>query len=174
MRKLNFCCGVIQPEGWENLDIDDYGQQYIHDATKGLTMFKDNSFDLIVANHAISAFTCDELEKIILPEFYRVLKNDGVVRIIDMDIELAITHYDNGEEKYFYQDDKYDIQEKFCRYITWNSTRKSIHNGHVMVKLLDRAGFSAKESSYKKSNFFDFSTELDDRQPESYYVEGIK
>lgn len=81
MNKLNFGCGSIQPEGWENVDIEDCGQPHIGTST----LFADGEFDIIVAHCAIQIVDFMDLFTV-LSDLHRILKPGGILRISLPDI----------------------------------------------------------------------------------------
>lgn len=76
--KIQFGHGGHLLEGWLNLE------QHEADITKPLA-FKDNSVDFILAEHVVEHVTPQEGYRFLL-EAYRILKPEGVIRVIVPDI----------------------------------------------------------------------------------------
>lgn len=182
MYKLNFGCGLDQPQGWLNTDKDDVGQP-AHAVIDILSpqfdkVFPVNTYDVIVANHVFHMFSWDELNEHVLPKLHDRLKPGGVLRIIDFDPMIAFDNFKNqNADKLIIPDEvEKDLDGKFCKYLTWYSTRKSICTDTYMETLLLRYGFhDAEIVKYKKTTLGPKeSTELDTRPEESWFVEAIK
>ncbi len=82
--KLHLGCGFNRIDGWENHDLD-------IDLTKPLP-FANNSVRLIFAEHAIEHITHQEGLRF-FKEAYRILENDGVIRLAFPDIERISQKY---------------------------------------------------------------------------------
>jgi ubiquinone/menaquinone biosynthesis C-methylase UbiE len=176
-KMLNFGCADVQPEAWVNLDEHDYGQPYIADILEGLP-FSDDHFDCAVANHVLHMFSWDELTGSVLPELRRVLRPGGVLRVVDMDPIKAFKYYDAGDAASLVIPDEIErtIDGKFCQYLTWYSTRKSICTSYYLQELLTRAGFSDATIQSPGHTMYESTDiiELDSRPTESYIVEARK
>lgn len=90
--KLHLGCGKRYLPGYIHIDLADYPHiDYKHDI-KTLPMFEDCSVDLIYASHVIEYF--DRIEVItVLKEWYRVLKEGGILRIAVPDFEALVQVY---------------------------------------------------------------------------------
>lgn len=91
MKKLNVGCGKNYRKGWTNLDIDPIVKpDVIFDLKKiekdKKTLFKNNTFDLILLSHIIEHFFDPNP---ILEEMYRICKVGGI-------IEIKVPYGDNG------------------------------------------------------------------------------
>ena len=98
--KINIGCYTnMFHNGWLNLDIiplEEFAQNngykfYRKDAREHLP-FEDQSVDLIYSSHFLEHLTYDE-GKTFLKECKRILKKDGVMRLIVPDAELLINKY---------------------------------------------------------------------------------
>jgi ubiquinone/menaquinone biosynthesis C-methylase UbiE len=174
---LNFGCADVQPAGWVNLDVRDYGQQYVADVLDGLP-FDDDRFDCVVANHVLHMFSWEDLTESALPELWRVLRPGGVLRVIDMDPVKAFMAYAAGDAEALVIPDEWErtIDGKFCQYLTWQGTRKNICTSHYLRELLIGAGFSdvAIQSPSRTMCASAVIVDLDSRPAESYFVEARK
>lgn len=174
---LNFGCGDVQPAGWVNLDMYEFGQPHVVDILDGLP-FEDDHFDGIFTNHVLHVFTWDELGLSVLPELCRVLRPGGVLRVIEMDPVKAFHAYEAGDAEALMIPDAMEptLDGKFCLYLTWYSTRQSIPTGPYLRKMMTIAGFSetaAAEYGQTMSGLPEI-TAMDSRPAESYIVEGKK
>jgi len=83
--KLNLCCAGILLKEFVNIDLQDFGQEIIHDLTKGIP-YPDNSVDYIIIYHGMEHFIEPHH---LMKEMYRVLKPNGKV-------EIRVPHYSNN------------------------------------------------------------------------------
>ena len=84
MVKLNIGCGKEIKEGFEGLDIIDFGQKYIADAKQKLP-FEDNSVDEIYSRYFVQCLTNygGKFERAqFFNELYRIMKVDAIATII--------------------------------------------------------------------------------------------
>jgi predicted SAM-dependent methyltransferase len=93
LNKIHLACGKNIFSGWDNYDYEPInGARYI-DLQKPLD-FQDNSIEYIYFEHALEHF--DEVDGYnLLKEFYRILKNDGIVRIVTPSLDTYIFRYLN-------------------------------------------------------------------------------
>lgn len=76
------------PEGWECVDILP-GADYVCDISKEKLPFDDNSVDCIYFSHCLEHII-EERHAFVLSEMKRVLKSDGILRVVVPDMDLAI------------------------------------------------------------------------------------
>lgn len=92
MEMLNIACGNRYDKRWKNIDFhapsNDVQQVNI---LSGLP-FKDNSMDVVYTSHFIEHLS-PEQASFILAESYRVLKKDGILRIVVPDLENICSEY---------------------------------------------------------------------------------
>ncbi|MGI9517233.1 MAG: class I SAM-dependent methyltransferase [Pirellulaceae bacterium] len=91
-RKLNVGCGANFHEGWCNIDLvasDPRVLQY--DIRRGLP-FDDNSFDVVYHSHVLEHLTPQQ-GRDLLAECHRVLKPEGILRIVVPDLERIAQLY---------------------------------------------------------------------------------
>ena len=90
--KLNLGCGQAQFKDAINLDKEDFGQEIIRDATRGLP-FDDNKFDSVYTSHFMEHIRSGEDVYFVLSEVYRVCKPGAKFWII--------TPHSSNQEAFF-------------------------------------------------------------------------
>jgi len=78
--KIILGCGGITKEGYEGIDIQDFGQKHIRDIRLTLP-YCDNSVDEIIANSVLEHFNEDERIRI-FNELWRVLRLEGHIELV--------------------------------------------------------------------------------------------
>jgi len=81
-------------EDWIHIDGGDYDHLKYDNITK--LEFKDNTVDVIYASHVFEYFDYEEA-KVLLAEWRRVLKVDGVIRLAVPDFDAMSGLYQSGE-----------------------------------------------------------------------------
>ncbi len=92
MKLLNLGCGnYIHPQ-WVNIDFYKTAKEVIpHNLLKGIP-FSDSSFDVVYHSHLLEHFT-KQKGKEFIKECYRVLKPEGIIRIVVPDLETIAKEY---------------------------------------------------------------------------------
>jgi predicted SAM-dependent methyltransferase len=94
MKLLNLGCGAVfsKEKNWTNIDFYS-SSQFVssHNLLEGIP-FPDSNFDVIYHSHVLEHFTKHEA-LIFLKECYRVLKPNGIIRIVVPDLECIIHEY---------------------------------------------------------------------------------
>lgn len=90
--RLHLGCGKRVIPGFVNIDIADF--KHIHHKTSidKLDMIEDDSVDLIYCSHAFEYFDRQEAVKV-LDEWYRVLKDGGILRLAVPDFHKLVKLY---------------------------------------------------------------------------------
>lgn len=92
MKKLNFGCGHRFCSGWINIDFNSEHPEVIaHNLLQPLPYPKDY-FDVIYSSHVLEHFS-KETGEILVKECYRVLKPQGILRIVVPDLERTCREY---------------------------------------------------------------------------------
>lgn len=91
--KLHIGCGKRYIPGFVHIDLADYPHIDYKSDVSDLSMFEDNSADLIYACHVLEHFKRYETERV-LTEMYRVLKPGGILRVAVPDFEAIVTVYE--------------------------------------------------------------------------------
>ena len=114
MKKLNLGCGKNARDGYEGLDMQDFGQEYEIDILEFLKFAGErDAYNEVMANHFLEHFNQDEL-KIIFTGVHKILKKGGIFRITvphqKKESAYALTH------KIFWNEEVFKIFENkiFC------------------------------------------------------------
>jgi predicted SAM-dependent methyltransferase len=179
MLKLNFGCGSIQPKGWWHVDKDYKTFQtlapeapIIHDST---SLMADNFFDIIVAHAVVQQFEWHETVKE-LKELYRILKPGGVIRISLPDIEAGFINFRESNIDWFPNGEE-DLHDRFCAWLTWYSTSKTLFTRKAIINKLAEAGFKyIFPVGFMETDRPEYleAVELDTRDGEFYFIEAQK
>jgi predicted SAM-dependent methyltransferase len=92
MIKLHLGCGPRYIPGFIHIDLVDLSHIDFKHSIGDLSMFNDNSVDLIYCSHALQYF--DRIEAFqVLKEWYCVLKENGVLRVAIPNFEAIVEVY---------------------------------------------------------------------------------
>lgn len=89
--KLNLGSGGYPFDGWTNYDVISHKGVVKHDLTKGIPL-KNNTAKLIFTEHFIEHLTYDD-STFLFKECHRVLKKDGVIKIVMPDLKKIAKLY---------------------------------------------------------------------------------
>jgi predicted SAM-dependent methyltransferase len=168
MKRANLGAGSIRPDGWDNYDLGNWD-------LRQRSPLKE-VYDYAVANHVLSALDHHELP-VALRNIRHTLRPGGVLRVMDINVAEGIEALLRHDHDWFPQDERIDgLGARFCTWVTWFGTHKSIFTHEYLETLLDEAGFTYTYIvEYKESaTDLDGITDLDDRQMESLFVEAVK
>src|SRR5215207_3868086 len=177
LRRLNWGCGEHTREGWINSDIKEApGVDVVGDVRSGLPLASE-SVDYAVSVHALPELSYPELVPA-LEELLRVLKPQGVLRLILPDLDKAVRAYLDRDEEYFHhvRDDADSPGGRFITQILWYGYSRSLFTAEFASELLRRAGFvdvGVCAAGETRSRFAEI-VELDNREDESFYIEGSR
>lgn len=177
LTRLNWGCGSHVAEGWINSDVkQEAGVDLVADIRTGLPLQPD-SVDYAVSVHALPELRYPELVPA-LAELRRVLKPDGVLRLVLPDIDRAIDAYRGGDQEYFHvpSDEVRSASGRFIVHVLWFGYSRSLFTTEFTEELLVNAGFDrVRACTYRRtSGPFGRIVELDNRPDESLYVEARK
>lgn len=92
MRYLNLGCGSHWNSEWTNINFTSTSDEVIaYDLSKGIR-FSDNTADVIYHSHLLEHFSKENGEFFLL-ECYRVLKRQGIIRVVIPDLERLLENY---------------------------------------------------------------------------------
>ena len=98
MNYLNLGCGRRFHPAWTNVNFTSSGEGVIsHNLAKGIP-FPDNSFDVVYHSHLLEHFTTIAAESF-FKECYRVLRPQGILRVVVPDLEQIAKTYLEALEK---------------------------------------------------------------------------
>lgn len=197
MIKINLGCGPVLSCGWENFDygllpllgkfkltklaadlglinksyVVDWPKFWYFDIRRKLP-YKDCSVDYIYCSHVLEHFEKYETESILV-ECARVLKDDGVMRIVLPNLQKMALSYKSATEfnRFFFGYDK-DIKKFsniFIRGHQWMYDEKS------MVELLLTMFKTVKVKLFKVGEVPDLENlDLETHHKYSFYIEASK
>ena len=90
---LHLGCGSRYIPGFVQIDLADYPHIDYKRDISDLSIFDSESTDLIYCCHAFEYFDREDARKIVLPEWYRVLKRGGICRLAVPDFEAIVSLY---------------------------------------------------------------------------------
>lgn len=170
-RRLNWGCGPNVIVGWWNSDIVDHGQEHVGDIRDRFPC-RDGFFDLVVANHSLQALPYDALDDAVA-EFRRVLRPDGIVRVIVPDVLAAARAYVAGNDRwagFAAISEPWDLDRKFSHYLTWGGSNRSTFTERALKDLLARNGFDRLNYNAVAP----YMLEADSRLDESLVVSAVR
>ena len=113
-----------------------------------------------------------------LRELRRVLKPDGVLRLVLPDLEKGIRAFLAGDRDYFAipDEDARTLGGKLAVQLTWYSYSRSLFTYDFVEELLSKAGFGkTTRCAYRQTaSRFHEIVDLDNRERESLFVEAEK
>ncbi|MCK4348852.1 MAG: methyltransferase domain-containing protein [Thermoplasmatales archaeon] len=190
LRYLLFKIGILPKEYYEMPWSEHIHKVMVRDVRKKLP-FDDESVDFIYSSHLIEHLRKDEAEKV-LRECFRVLKRDGLIRLIIPDLELMARNYlkeigeirnNKGKKNYLPSERFLDIfgvgvertKTPFILKIFLSGSRhRWMYDSISLTALLESCGFvDAQKRSYKEGELPD-SDLLDNRPEHSLYLEARK
>lgn len=188
---LNLGCGSDIREGWVN--IDEFANTFCgdkktisqnnlikYDCRNGLPI-QDNTVDIIYSSHFFEHLIPNEAFKLYKDSF-RVLKKDGIFRIVLPDITKIIKAIFKDDDDYLttlINDNRtmFRLENKpnpidFLNYIIYqNYEHKYIYNPQKVIDILNEVGFSKiLETTYDSK--YDINNEL--RKKYSFYIKATK
>ena len=163
--KMNLGCGPDIKEGWLNVDnyYDPNNERPVWDMRDECLGEWVKGFDYVLVNHVFCTMRYDEVE-IGLKNIYDLLKNGGVIEVIDMNPIKAFRAYERGD-KTALPGFEGNIDDCFCKHLV-GFGRQSMWTPYSMIDALERAGFK-NALDYHKS-------EHDLRPKESFVIKAAK
>ena len=80
MKKIHLGCGKVYIPGFIHIDIMDFKHVDYKRSIDDLSIFKDQTVDLVYACHVLEHFKRAKIKKV-LREWYRVIKKGGILRL---------------------------------------------------------------------------------------------
>ena len=202
--KLNLGCASQVPDGWVNVDyalgarfmkipffpafntkvklfnLDWNEKIYLHDLTKKFP-WADSSSDIIYSSHTLEHFSKEDGRRF-LAECHRVLRKNGIIRIVVPELRHNVIEYIEGRiqaddflEKLGvqYGNSKNAIKKRL--YAFFQFPHKCMYDNPRLIEILNEIGFEASTRSAFDSDIGDIRlVELEGRTLNAVIVEGRK
>jgi predicted SAM-dependent methyltransferase len=203
--KVNHGCGKQVVEGWINVDyalgahfakipffrllnksvhlfeVDWDPRILIHDLRRRFP-FKDNTVDVVYTSHCLEHFTKEQGMQF-LRECHRVLKTNGILRVVVPDLAVLIAKYTKGEIPADEFVEKLDViptssnrgclKKFFTNLIAF--PHKCMYDKETLLKKLRMVGFQANQRKAFNSYIEDIGKiEIESRTEDAVIVEGRK
>lgn len=168
--KLNLGGGPVRAAGWVSVDLE--GGEVRGDA--GRLPFRSSSFSGCFANHSLCAIPTDELPAVVA-EVRRVLEPGAIFRVSVPDIIQAFYAMEGGNRQWFpnyRREERRSARELLCDYVTWFSTNRTCFCWDSLERLLLSSFEHSIRCSFSTSVGDEGVEELDDRKPESLFMEA--
>lgn len=92
-KKLHIGCGDRIIPGYTNVDMYQWGNVDIVTEAHRLHVIPDGSCEEIYASHVLEYYSWEEAEVMVLPEWWRVLVPNGVLKVAVPDFEALVNIY---------------------------------------------------------------------------------
>jgi SAM-dependent methyltransferase len=177
VRRLNWGCGAHVAPDWINSDVkDEPGVDLVADIKQGLPL-ETGSIDCAVSIHALPEFSYPDLVPV-LEELRRVLAPGATLRLALPDLRRGIDAYLAEDQDYFKvgREEVASLGGRFIVQMLWYGYSRTLFTPDFALELLHRAGFAdASECAFgvTASGVAEI-VELDNREDESFFVEGRK
>jgi predicted SAM-dependent methyltransferase len=114
----------------------------------------------------------------VLRELRRVIKPGGILRLCLPDLIKGIRAYERGDRDYFLvpDEDARSLGAKLITQLIWYGYSRTLFTAEFIEEMLQKAGFGRVEHcAYRQTTGpHPEIVELDNREPESLYVEAYK
>jgi hypothetical protein len=175
VKRLNWGCGAHLGSGWINSDVkDEPGIDLVCDIRQGLPL-ETGSVDYAVSIHSLPELSYPEIVPV-LEELRRVLVPGGTLRLAVPDLERGIDAFLGADDEYF-QVDPAEVSSRggrFAVHMLWYGYSRTLFTTDFALELLQKAGFrELSECSFGvTASGIEAIVELDNRERESFFVEG--
>ena len=155
MKLLNFGCGSTFHPDWVNLDTAPVSTQVIaHDLRRGFP-FADETFDVVYGSHVLEHL--DPAEAIrLLNECFRVLKPNGIVRVVVPDLETIVRLYLTSLEGALAGDGDAQVRYDWMILELYDQTVRRSSGGEMGIFLASK--LDQKQASFVASRIGDEGT----------------
>ncbi|MBF0409931.1 MAG: methyltransferase domain-containing protein [Candidatus Riflebacteria bacterium] len=188
----NVGCGECYDIRWLNFDIVSSAPNFIKwDVSNGLPL-KNNSTDVVYASYLLE-YLPKEIAAFFITEVLRILKNNGILRLVVSDLEQIVRNYlgnlekvmaKQNEAEYFYELSIKELLQFKPPKLSWveNENCNWMYDRYRVEKLLRDAGFvNMKLFRYDESDIPEFNSYLLDkdknglvRKVNSIFIEARK
>lgn len=130
MNYLNLGCGCRFHPAWTNINFTSSDEGVIaHNLNQGIP-FPDNSFDVVYHSHLLEHFTTIEAESF-LKECYRVLRPQGILRVVVPDLEQITRTYLEALEKASYDSQEWTANYEWILLEMYDQTIRNYSGGEM-------------------------------------------
>lgn len=202
--KLNLGCGSQVLDGWVNVDyalgaqfmkipffcafnrkiklfnMDWNNKIYLHDLTKKFP-WADSSVDIVYSSHTLEHFSKRDGRRF-LAECHRVLRKNGIIRIVVPDLRHVVTKYVEGQIfaddfiEYLgvlYGNSNNSLKKRLLPFFQF--PHKCMYDNQRLIEILGEIGFDASTRVSYDSDIEDIRmVELEGRTENAVIVEGRK
>ncbi len=181
---VNIGCGPFGEEGWINLDLMQHKNVYLRYDCRKLLPFKDDSVARIRCEQFLEHLDLHEHIPVFLKECLRILKKDGVLRIIVPDAQAFQAAYQSGaKERWLVLGwDLDNLPQGF--HTRMDIINHIFHQGYehaygydfeTLELVLKKAGFARiSKLEFGISADSKLTNDLPNHKPHSLYVETLK
>jgi len=135
MKLLNIGCGTRFHKDWVNIDLVSDSKEVIQcDILKGLP-FADATFDVVYNSHFLEHLSYDDGKRV-LKECWRVLKANGVLRIVLPDLERMINQYFKNLQRAENNEEHGDADYEWILLELFDQASRNISGGDMLKYLL--------------------------------------
>ena len=148
MKYLNLGCGDRYHPDWTNINFTSTGEGVIaHNLKQGIP-FPDESFDVVYHSHVLEHFPKTEAEPFI-QECYRVLRPQGILRVVVPDLEQITRMYLHSLEKASHGFEEWKQNYQWILLEMYDQTVRNCSGGE-MKSFLSRKELSNQEFVIKR------------------------
>lgn len=202
--KLNLGCGSQVPNEWTNVDyalgarltkipffrvlnkkvklfnLDWNEKIYLHDLTKKFP-WADSSIDIVYSSHTLEHFSKEDGRRF-LSECHRVLRKDGIIRIVVPNLRHNVSEYIEGRIcaddfvenlGVLYGNSDNTLKKRLSPFFQF--PHKCMYDNSRLLEILDEMGFEASARIAFDSDIEEIRlVELEGRTENAVIVEGRK
>jgi len=202
--KLNLGCGSQVTDGWINVDyapgarfakipffralnkklrlfhLDWNEKIYLHDLTKRFP-WSDSTIDVVYSSHTLEHLSRED-GRTFLAQCHRVLRKNGIIRIVVPDLRHSVVEYIEGRiraddfvEKLgvLYENSNNVLKKHLAPFIQF--PHKCMYDSARLLEILSEIGFEASNRDAFDSAISDLRlVELEERTEHAVVVEGRK
>lgn len=151
MKMLNLGCGSRYHKDWVNVDFVSNNKDILtYNLLQGIP-FKSNTFDAVYHSHLIEHFS-KENANVFISECYRVLKQDGIIRIATPNLEEIIKNYIKYLDRALKNDSAAEFRYDFTMLEMYDQCTRNF-NGGELGKLYKAGKFFDPDFVYKRTGF---------------------
>jgi predicted SAM-dependent methyltransferase len=148
MKYLNLGCGYRYHPDWTNINFVSTSKGVIaHNLKKGIP-FPDESFDVVYHSHVLEHFSKEEAETFI-QECYRVLRPQGILRVVVPDLEEIVRMYLHSLEQASSNSEEWEQNYQWMLLEMYDQTVRT-QSGGEMINFLSRQDFLNHEFVIKR------------------------